>query len=251
MKRNTILGLVGSIVVLAGLIFYSVTRPVPAKAPGVSEALPLPAGTYSEHTAQYDIATYYATSTPLRGAANTAALALMEKFVSDSIGQFKSDGNFANLTPQDIEMMRGRKEKLEIMYLIASSPHTISYIFTTYEDTLGAHGNTFFHTFTFNTSTGALVTLSDVFTLNTPYLETLSSISRTKLPGVIGSTADASFIQNGTEPKESNFQNFFIDNSYFVVLFAPYAVAPYSAGPQTLRIPMSELGNILQIPYRP
>ena len=143
---------------------------------------------------------------------------------------------------------KGRKETLQITYLIASSAHTVSYIFTIYEDTLGAHGNTFFHTFTFDTGTGASLSLADIF--SSSYLDTLSSISRTKLPSVIGDDADPAFINNGTTPDEKNFENFFFDNRDFVVLFAPYQVAAYADGPQTLRIPLSELSSILKPEYR-
>jgi hypothetical protein len=54
----------------------------------------------------------------------------------------------------------------------------------------------------------------------------------------------------GTTPEEKNFANFFLDNQEFVLLFPPYQVAPYAAGPQTLRIPLPELSNILKQEYR-
>ena len=177
----------------------------------------------------------------------------MQDFVSDTITQFKTDGNFANLTPTDITTMgfdQGRKEKLQIVYLIASSPHTVSYIFTIYEDTLGAHGNTLFKTFTFDTTTGAPLALADLFSPSADYLDALSSISRAKLPAILGSSADTTFITNGTTPEDTNFANFFFDNHQLVILFAPYAVGPYTAGPQTLYIPASELSTILKPEYQ-
>lgn len=253
MKKETIFGIGALLIIIAVVVFYAATKPLPAKAPGESaSSMTLPVGSYIEHAEYYDIAANYASSTPLSGEKNVAAIALMQKFISDTITQFKSDGNFANLTPEDIKTIgfdQGRKETLQIAYLIASSPRTISYIFTTYMDTLGAHGNTFFRTFTFDTTTGSPLSLADVFIGNS-YLNTLSSISRAKLPGVIGKDADQSFITDGTTPDEKNFQNFFFDNKEFVILFDPYAVAPYSSGTQTLRIPLSELSSILKPEYR-
>lgn len=259
MQRKTYISIAVVLVIIAGIVLYFATQPVPAKAPRTAggSAIILPAGGYSEHTKYYDISASYATSTPLlksAGAlADTTARSFMLGFVRDTIQAFKTGGNFANLTSADIKAMgfdQGRKETLQITYHIASSPRTVSYIFTIYEDTLGAHGNTFFRTVTFNMKTGAPLTLASIFSPGTTYLNTLSSISRAKLPGIIGQGADTTFIKNGTEPKKENFQSFFLENKNFVVLFAPYDVAPYSFGAQTLRIPLSQLSSILRPEYR-
>jgi hypothetical protein len=257
MKKGSALGIIIILVVLIGIVFYAATKPLPVKITGAADESSLSGSKYIEHAAYYDIAVNYASSTPLSTgagtAANAAAIALMKKFVSDTITQFKTDGNFASLTAEDIKVMgldKGRKETLQINYLIASSLNTVSYIFTAYTDTLGAHGNTFFHTFTFSTNTGAELAIADIFVPGTPYLDTLSSIGRAKLPGIIGSSADMTFIKNGTTPEEKNFENFFFDNRDLVIVFDPYAVAPYSSGPQTLRIPISEIANILKPEYR-
>ena len=255
MRTSTLSGIIVTLAIVGGIIFYAATKPLTAVAPGT--AAPLPENGYLEHAAYYDIAANYATSTPLLAdigpAANAAAVARMEAFISDTIAQFKTDGNFANLTASDIRTMgfdRGRKETLQIVYLIASSAHTVSYIYTTYLDTLGAHGNTFFHTFTFDTTTGAPLSLADAFLPGSSYLETLSGLAREKLPGTIGQGASAQMLDAGTTPDAKNFANFFFDNKDFVVLFAPYAVAPYAAGTQTLRIPVAQLAAILKPEYR-
>jgi hypothetical protein len=257
MKKDILIGSAVLIVVIIGIIGYAALRPRSAEAPVAADASGLPAGAYEEHAAYYDIAANYATSTPLlalvSSSADSAAVGLMKQFVADTIAQFKKDGNFANLTAEDISMMgfdQGRKETLNIVYLVASSLHTASYIFTTYEDTLGAHGNTFFHTFTFDTKTGKALSLSDIFLPGSDYLATLSTKSRALLPGVIGDGADTGMISSGTTPDEKNFSNFFFDNADFVVLFDPYQVAPYAAGPQTLRIPVTALADILKPEYR-
>ena len=260
MKRDTLIGTIAILIIIVGLTFYFVTKSQPTKTPTIplaSTADSFPAGGYTEHAKYYDSAVNYATSTPLLSSvgasADAQAVAVMQKFASDTVAQFKIDGNFANLTANDTKMMgfdQGRKETLKIVYLIASSPHTVSYIYTIYEDTLGAHGNIFFKTFTFDTSTGAPLALADIFTSGSSYLDLLSKISRAKLPSVIGKNADTLFITNGTAPKDKNFANFFFDNHDLVILFAPYAVAPYSSGPQTLRIPFTAFSSILKPEYR-
>jgi len=257
MKKDRLIDIVVVIIVLLGIFFYVMLKPSHVKAPSGVELSTLSGGNSVEHSKYYDIAVNYASSTPLltkvNATADAAAVTLMKRFVNDTVAQFKTDGNFANLTPEDIKMMefdQGHKEKLQIVYLVASSPRTVSYIYTIYVDTLGAHGNTNFKTFTFDTTTGASLSLSDLFTPGSDYLSKLSQISREKLPRVIGESADIKFINDGTTPENKNFAAFFIDNQNLDILFAPYAVAPYSAGPQTLQIPLADLGSILKPEYR-
>ena len=260
MKKRALVGIVivcGGI--LAGSVLYAAFRPAPARAPagapdtvGASGA-GLPALGYTEHGPYYDIAANYPTTTPLLASVgasqNAAAIALMRSFIGSTIEEFKAGGNPASSTPA--AEVQGRREALQINYLISSSPRTVSYIFTVYENTLGAHENIFFHTFTFDTKTGVLLLLADLFAPHAPYLDTLSSISRARLPGIIGREyADTAFITNGTTPEDKNFANFFVDNSMLTFLFPPYQVGPYAAGPQTLSIPLSTVKDILKPEYR-
>lgn len=257
MNKDTLIGAIALLAVLGGIAAYAFLQPNPAQAPGTADAVDLPPGSYVENAPYYNIEIYYATSTPLLAsagaAADAAAVARMRSFISETIAQFKKDGNFANLTEKDIQVMgydQGRKQTLQIPYIIALAPHTLAYIYTVYVDTLGAHGNMYFRTFNFNASTGAYLSLGDIFLPRSPYLETLSTKSRALLPAVIGQAADTGMIVGGTGPEEANFANFFLDNSNLVIVFPPYQVAAYAAGPQTLRIPLSDLASILKPEYR-
>jgi len=173
--------------------------------------------------------------------------------------QLVRDGHFteAKLLPNTHRSLflkmgfdQGRKEKLNIVYMTAVSNRSISYIFTIYTDTFGAQGNLDFGTFTFDVKTGDRLKLGDIFMPGTNYLETLSLLSQSKLPAVIGQRADTSTINKGTAPEENNFERFFLDTKELVLLFPPYQVAAYSEGPQTLRIPLTELSSILKPEYR-
>jgi len=241
-----ILGCLFIVIFLGGIIFYAAVRPSGKNSVAI-ETPKLGATNYIEHNANYDIAVNYASSTPLLSSvgssANENAVAVMKKFVSDTVVQFKTDLGLGGVQSD-------KKKSLQITYLIGSSYHTVSYIFTIYENTGGAHNNMFFRTFTFNTSTGTSLALSDIFVQGDSYLNALSTISRAELPDVIGSGADTSFINKGTTPEDLNFQNFFFDNQYLVILFPPYQVGSYAAGPQTLRIPLSKLSNILKPEYK-
>jgi hypothetical protein len=246
MQKDVVVGAVVLIAFVLIIVGYGALRPVAPQSATFT-------GVVVEHAPYYDIEAVYATTTPLTGAAHTKAVETMAAFIAASVAEFKENGKFAELTPQDISMMgydQGRKQRLEISYATATSERTASYIYAIYMDTLGAHGNSFFKTFTFDTGNGHLLTLGDIFIPLSPYLQTLSSLSRAKLPVVMGESAVVSDIERGTEPAEENFANFFITDSEFVLLFPPYQIAAYAAGPQALRIPLSELASILKPEYQ-
>lgn len=251
MKNRHMLGAGVIAVVLFAFALYLV--PYRAVAPTTIPATPttLPASKYTESTAYYTLAVNYPTTTPLAASANQAAITAMKAYVAGEIASFKEQGNFAHLTKNDVQMMgydKGRQESLQILYLEGSGPQTISYIFTEYLDTMGAHPNTFFKTFTFDKTTGKLLSLSDVFT--GAYLAKLSSSASAAITENMGADAVPDMIAAGTKPDVANFANWFFDNADFVVLFPPYAVAPYSSGPQTARIPVVQLDSVLQAKYR-
>lgn len=252
MNRTTLVGLIVSVLIIAGLGLYVGMRPSPAKAPAEGDMAALN-GSYIEHADYYDIEATYPTETALGERASEAAVSLMQEWVIGTISQFKKDGNFDNLTAEDITMMgfdQGRKQSLKITYTKASSPRTTSYTFTLYADTMGAHPNGSFKTFTFDTSTGAALALADLFIPSAPYLAELSTIARAKLPEIIGQGANDQMIA-GTAPEAENFANFSLDGPTLVILFPPYAVASYAAGPQTLPIPLADLSGILKPDYKP
>ncbi|MFA6502879.1 MAG: RsiV family protein [Candidatus Paceibacterota bacterium] len=253
MKKDTALGLSAIIVVLGGIFLYAAFKPAPAKAPTEALAPSLSGIHYAEQGNGYDINAFYASSTPLQArvgvAADAEAVALMKKFVGDTIAQFKADASAATDEPKR-ENGNGNKQTLTIAYLMASSVQTYSYLFTIYTDASEARGTTAFRTFTFDTRSGKLVTLADAFESGVDYLALLSQISRAKLPEIIGKDTVPSLLQSGTTPTEEHFSNFFFDNQDFVVLFPQGQVAPGIVGPQTLRIKLSELGAKLRPAYR-
>lgn len=212
----------------------------------------------NEDATYYVITASYPGATPLP-AGGTGAVATMKQFELDTIAQFKKDGNFANLTHDDIQMLGldERKETLDISYKTFVSPHAVSYLYTVTADTLGAHPNTVYRTFAFDTRTGSPLSLASVFAPSTDYLSLLSSTSRRLLPAVIAKNesvstkdVDPSMLSAGTSAKADNFENWYLDGTNLVLVFAPYQVAPYAAGTQVLAIPLSSFGDSLSAEYR-
>lgn len=260
-------GLVLLVLILGGVIWYMSKHPAPGSTSGQATTTPESSGTatssasatnLNESGKYYDIKAAYPVSTSLKTsagpAADTKAITLMKQFELNAIDAFKEQGNFNNLSAEDIKMMgfdQGRSEALEITYETRTAPHTISYVFTMYEDTLGAHPNAYFRTFTFNSKTGESLDIRDIFVAKTDYLKVLSTLSRQKLPAIIAakegakvSEVDTDYMNRGTTADADNFQNWYLQGNTLVLIFPPYQVAPYAAGVQVVTIPLSSLTGL-------
>jgi hypothetical protein len=216
----------------------------------------------AEHAKYYDIDVQYPLSTPLAKSpgptADSGAVAAMKDFLVRDIAQFKSNGNFGNLTPNDIHVQgldQGRMYSLQGAYKTYQGTHTVSYVYILSEDTLGAHPNTYYHVFTFDTATGAQLSLSDLFASKDSYLQLLSTTTRADLPKIVSdmskTSADTDYISRGTTPTVENFQNWYVDGSNLVLIFPPYQVGPYSLGTVLDPIPLTKLSKSLVAEFRP
>lgn len=262
-NNEVLIGTLGIIIlVLLGVIGYLALRThVPS--PGgenaqtaTSTVLGNDPGKIVEHATYYDISAAYPVTTPLASLSdaqpNARAVNAMKQYVLDQIAQFKSQGNFDHLTHDDIQMMQldQRKELLNITYRQASGNGDVSYVFTMSEDTLGAHPNTTYKTFVFDGKTGTQLSIKDLFAPGADYLVTLSMKTRALLPAIIAKSEgvsqksiDTNMMLSGTTAAEENFADWYVEGTDLVIIFAPYQVAPYAAGPQTVRIPIAQLGG--------
>ena len=262
-RRAELIG--ASVLVLAVLgftIWYMATHEAPQPYGAPEEETPVaeavPPQVFEEHGEYYDIVATYpgeAGLAPTAGeAADADAVALMEDFVDETVRDFKRQGDFANLTPEDIQIMGlsdTRKESLRLEYESFSSPATLSFVFTMFADTLGAHPNTFYRTFTFDRASGEELKISDLFVANSGYLARLSAIAEFELAKSLGEFSNVEYIRQGVAPEDLNFQSFALDGTNLVLVFPPYQVAPYAAGTQQVTIPLSQLSEILKPAYRP
>ncbi len=183
----------------------------------------------------------YPAETPLTGTANDNAVQTMRSFAENQIAAFKEQSNLANLTPEDIKIQGlddpDRKYTLEVKFDTYTSPTTVSYVFLVYENTLGAHPNGYYHTFTWDLKSGKLLTLKDI--IKTPdYLQKLSTLTRAELSKRLGPDANQDMLLAGTKPIADNFKNFDVSGTNLDIIFAPYQVGPYAIGTQTISIPL-------------
>lgn len=247
------------------LVWYMVTSPSPVLPPTDYTAAtstptfvePAPE-VITEEGAYYEITAELPSLTPLLEPANQAVVSTLRTFSTDRIAEFKRNGDFANITPGDAQFIGlgdGRKYVLGLEYELYTSSQTISYLYTIYEDTLGAHPNAYFRTFTFNAGTGTAISLSDLFIENSNYLTWLSERTRRDIPLIIqqrsGYMPDTEYLKSGTEPNPESFQNFYLEGNTLVLAFPPYQVGPYALGSVFMPIPLSDMESILRPEYLP
>jgi len=258
--KKLMIGGVVLILIIIGLAFwYMATHPAPEPVPVNpigQEPQGQQTGSIVENEQYYEVEAVYPATTPLRASAgaqaDTAAVSAMRTFEANAIASFKEQNQLATLTAAEAEMFGlgdERKYALGIDYEMRTSPTTVSYVFMIYEDTLGAHPNGYYRTFTFDLATGKGLLLSELFAPGADYLGILSEKSRASLKNTLDDTP-SDMLEAGTTPDEDNFQNFYLDGSVLVIVFAPYQVGPWAIGTQEVRIPKSDLDGVLKARYQ-
>jgi len=176
------------------------------------------------------------------------------KQVEKIIQEFKTSFDFSNATKQELEdqgLFDDRRYQLYITYSAISGPHTISHRVTSYVFTGGAHGNTFIETYTFNAQE-KLLFMSDIFIDKTKALEILSkkSVEYIKNNPEYKDAIDEAWLAEGTTPIEENFAAFEINKDTFGIVFQQYQVAAYVYGNIEVRIPLSDLSDVLKPEFK-
>lgn len=266
-KQKAIIGaVVLGLIVIGLLLWYMATHQpgtLPPPIPGSGTEIPEGAfrkETITDNGQYYDAKATYPAETPLKatvGAEIDQIIVMsLKAFAESQIASFKENSGLATLTPEDIAMFglgEDRKYELDLDFEVSQSPTTVTFVYTIYQDTLGAHPNTYFRTFTYSKANGESVHLDDLFTGN--YLERLSEISRKELAVSIArdtqAEADTDYIASGTLPIADSFQNFALKDDTFILIFPPYQVGPYVLGVRTVEIPLTDLTDTLAPEYQP
>lgn len=114
----------------------------------------------------------------------------------------------------------------------------------------GAHPNGFFNTMNFLMPEGQQVYLPEIFAPEG--LKAISRYAAADLRKQLNPDEGfaASMITDGADPEWGNFADFTILPDALDIRFPPYAVAPYAAGPQETKIPLSVLKAYLRPDWR-
>lgn len=114
----------------------------------------------------------------------------------------------------------------------------LSIVFALYTDTGGAHGNTTFSSLTFNTNTGQVYDLEDLFKPNSNYMNVLSELAVRE-----AEEAEIPFIADYKGVSDN--QQFYLTPNGIVLFYQVNEYTPYSYGLFRVTIPYDEIMGIL------
>lgn len=143
---------------------------------------------------------------------------------------------------RNLDIQLNQEYTLDILYEEYSYENYISYVFTIFQDTGGAHPNTFYDSISYDIETGKVVTLESLIQDNPDFLKRVSNEVRKQLSTNHRITSYDMFIQ-GTYPVKDNFKVFAFTEEGLLFFFSPYTIAPYSSGRFQILIPYSVLKN--------
>jgi uncharacterized protein YecT (DUF1311 family) len=126
-------------------------------------------------------------------------------------------------------------------------------VFSLYLDTGGVHPNADYKTFNFTLPNGQEVLLPEIVD-GQPGIARISRLAVARLTRDIGTgdgaMSDAEWIGRGAGPYADNFRNFVWLSDKLHILFPPYQVAAYAAGPQEVSIPLAQLKGVIRLDWR-
>lgn len=188
-----------------------------------------------------DKASYYTIDAVYPQVKDDVITGYFKNFVDSAIASFKDDtswaaGDGANAAPAEAGAL-----SLDIKYTEQKSAAADNYVFSITTYTGGAHGLQATKTFSFS-PTGQQIMLAALFKNGITGLKTIAPYVRQTLAQQPG--ADTQMINDGTAPTADNFQNFVITDDGLTFIFDPYQVAPYAAGTQTVKVPLSVFKSI-------
>lgn len=125
--------------------------------------------------------------------------------------------------------------------VLRPSPAALSIVFELWMDTGGVHPGLDVITLNYSLITEQRLAMVDIFEDTSRALAVMSEYSREVLAAGVGGGRVDQMIAAGTEPVPENFANMALIPGGVRVFFQPYQVAPWSAGTQTVDIPLDKL----------
>lgn len=107
-----------------------------------------------------------------------------------------------------------------------------------------AHPGHYAITVVWDAERGRALTTDDLFRAGANWPEVVSELAIPALAADLGEMADAGWIAEGAGPDPANFTRWALVEEGLIVLFDPYQVAPYAAGPQAVTIPRAALDEV-------
>jgi len=144
-----------------------------------------------------------------------------------------------------------RRAWYQYHYVITTETHpgskgSIAYLVTLDYYEGGAHGINQLLTFNFDTQTGKLLTLSDVFA--TGYEQPLTSMLLNALKEKVGVNSLSALKEKGFLYSMEMFpsENFILDEETITFVYNPYEIAPYEQGTTELTLSYSDMSKFIK-----
>ena len=132
--------------------------------------------------------------------------------------------------------------ELKVTYEVArASVRAATVTFSVWTYTGGAHGNLDIITLSYDMASGARLTLEDLFADTEGALALLAGYCYDELAESLGDARVDDMLRGGTSPDADNYASLALTPEGVRVYFSPYQVAPWSAGPQQVDVPLGVL----------
>ncbi|WP_297834369.1 DUF3298 domain-containing protein [Thermomonas sp.] len=200
----------------------------------LASGLPVEKRTIESKTAQVEISVAY----PQTG--NAAIDAQLRQWAREQADDFR------NVDAEDVGP--GLSWSLDIDYRVERNDGKLfSVVFGIDSYAGGAHPNHNSVAFNFLLPEGAQLDIEQVIQ-GRKGLQRLSALAIARLNAMLlpDESSIPEMIQQGAGPEWGNFQTFVLLPDRLKLLFDPYAVGPYSSGPQEVTLPLSELKSVLR-----
>lgn len=171
----------------------------------------------------------------------------VRSFTVKQVAAFKKNASEMAADP-DLAKLRtadAPPNTMEIDYTINfANSNFVSLLFSFYEFTGGAHGNTATAAFNYDLQRGRLVGLGELFKPGANYLKVISDYCVGELKKL--NVSDDEWIKNGAGPKPENYDSWNITPQGLRITFDAYQAAAYAAGPQEVIVPYSLLKDLIK-----
>jgi hypothetical protein len=183
----------------------------------------------------------------------TAATALkfnqiIKTLVTKPVAAFEKE--ISTMIAEDT-LNKGVKNVIEINYdIVYADDDLISVNFLESTFTGGAHGNYTYFTVNYDLKNNRKIQLADLFQPRAKYLETVAAAATRDLQNrkAPDSTDNLGYAQDifkeGALPTAENYQSWNLSRKGLLITFAPYQVASFADGTQTVIVPYAQLKNI-------
>lgn len=207
--------------------------------PAAAVAYSFTDGSVTAKTKYYEIKVNYPVMAGGDAAVIKTANDKIEGFIDAEVAQFKKDSQAA------VDYPGPGPWYLNYYYDIPYNKNGLISIVLQRESFLGgAHPNTTYKTFLFNTNNSKFLTLSDLFKPTSDYLGAIATYSKTELGKKFLKDAqqngetEAAWFPGGADPKADNYQNFNLTDQGINFIFPPYQVVAYAYGTQEQLVPV-------------